>query len=249
MGRSSLAYYDKAYTLSRYPVSYLSNIITPVIHPILAEHQNDNDYIYNRYMEVVKAISAIGILASGFFIAGAKEIVMILFGSQWNASILPFQIISYSLWVQMLTGTVGAVMQSLGNTKGLFKMCGMTVLFSCIGIGIGVYSKKLPVLAWMIDIVYYIHFVIYYYVTLKDGFKKPVFTIYQDLKNEIISVVLMQIIAFLIDKYLIIENIYISFGIKCLFVFIFFFILIQSLLKNNTAVKCVKVRFFGRMRR
>ena len=40
-----LGIYDKAYRLMLYPLSMLTGVITPVLHPILSEHQDDFEYI------------------------------------------------------------------------------------------------------------------------------------------------------------------------------------------------------------
>ena len=45
MGDTQLGYYDKAYKLALYPEQNLTHVITPVIHPILSEYQDDKAYI------------------------------------------------------------------------------------------------------------------------------------------------------------------------------------------------------------
>lgn len=44
MGSQVLGYYNKAYQLMLYPVNYLTNVITPVLHPILSDYQKDEEY-------------------------------------------------------------------------------------------------------------------------------------------------------------------------------------------------------------
>lgn len=45
LGASTLGYYDKSYKLMLYPVQNLTNVITPVLHPVLSEYQNQKDII------------------------------------------------------------------------------------------------------------------------------------------------------------------------------------------------------------
>ena len=60
MGPAQLGHYDKSYKLMLYPVNNLTHVITPVLHPILSEHQNDKAYIYDKYRQVVKVLSLLG---------------------------------------------------------------------------------------------------------------------------------------------------------------------------------------------
>ena len=239
-GSKELAYYDKSYTLSRYPVSYLSNIITPVLHPILAEHQADKEYIYKKYMDVIMVLSAVGVFVSGVFISSSREIILLFFGDQWENSVLPFQIISLSLWVQMLTGTVGCIMQSLGNTKRLFNMCSISVLFSVIGISLGVCSKSVTVLSAMIDLVYYIHFIIYFYITLEKGFNMNFFIFLNDIRKEFLALFLMVISAFIFDKMLVFDNLMFCCIVKSMSVLTLYIIFSFTVLRNNAAIKYIR---------
>lgn len=61
LGEVSLGYYDKAYKLMLYPVSNLTNVISPVLHPILSEYQNKRDFIYQKYVYIVRVLSILGV--------------------------------------------------------------------------------------------------------------------------------------------------------------------------------------------
>ena len=61
MGSRSLAYYDKGYKLTGYPLSSIAGIITPVLHPILKDYQNDKKYLFRRYMEIQQILSVIAL--------------------------------------------------------------------------------------------------------------------------------------------------------------------------------------------
>lgn len=57
MGNAALGCYDKAYKLMMYPVGNLTNVITPVLHPILSDYQSDVEYIYKKYKQIFKILS------------------------------------------------------------------------------------------------------------------------------------------------------------------------------------------------
>ena len=46
LGNSALGYYDKSYKLMVYPINNFTAVINPVLHPILSDHQDDKNYIY-----------------------------------------------------------------------------------------------------------------------------------------------------------------------------------------------------------
>ena len=66
MGDTQLGYYDKAYKLALYPEQNLTHVITPVIHPILSEYQDDKAYIYENYMKIVKILSLLGLFVGAY---------------------------------------------------------------------------------------------------------------------------------------------------------------------------------------
>ena len=67
-----------------YPVGNLTHVITPVLHPILSEHQDDKNYIYHQYMKVVKLLSLMGVFITPYCFFMADYIILIMFGSQWQ---------------------------------------------------------------------------------------------------------------------------------------------------------------------
>ena len=132
MGESVLGYYDKAYKLMLYPTNNLTHVITPVLHPILSEYQNDKKYIYEKYMEVVRILSLLGILIMPVCFWCGEEIICIVFGEQWSASVYCFQILSLSAWAQMIASSSGSIFQSLGKTKNLFIQGCITSGVTCL---------------------------------------------------------------------------------------------------------------------
>nr|WP_302637877.1 lipopolysaccharide biosynthesis protein [Clostridium sp. CAG:221] len=76
MGEVALGYYDKAYRLMLYPVQNLTHVITPVLHPILSDYQDDYDKIYSQYVKVVKILSLLGVFILVFCFFSAKEIIL-----------------------------------------------------------------------------------------------------------------------------------------------------------------------------
>lgn len=170
IGSTALAYYDKGYRLMLYPVSNLTFVITPVLHPILSDHQKDKEYIYTNYLKVVKILSLLGVFISLYCFFSAKEIVLLVFGNQWVNSVESFKFLALSVWAQMVASSTGAIFQSLGNTRLMF-ICGLyTAAVIVSAIILGVSFKNITIVAACVTAAYCINFFITYFMLIKKGF-------------------------------------------------------------------------------
>lgn len=170
MGDTQLGYYDKAYKLALYPEQNLTNVINPVMHPILSEHQNDKQYIYDKYMSVVKILSLLGMFACIYMYFASYEIICIMFGKNWAAAIPCIQMLSISVWAQVVNSSSGAIFQSLGNTKNLFITGVMTSLCTLVGIILGIIFGDITDVARNAMFSYIINFFISYFMLIKKTF-------------------------------------------------------------------------------
>ena len=241
-GDAALGYYDKSYTLMRYPISYLANVITPVLHPILAEYQEDLKKIYVQYIKVLKGLSIIGIWIASIFLSSSKEIILLMYGQQWTDAIEPLRIMSYCVWPQMLTGTVGCIMQSIGNTKTLFKICATSIGVSLIGIILGIMTGELQGLSYCIVAVYWIHLYIYFRMVMKLGFKYKFKAMVIEFLPDIISFLLMAVIAKCVERYILLDGLICSFITKLFILTVVYALLLVSLNKNNPYVVNIRHR-------
>ncbi len=172
MGNSLLGYYDKAYKLMLYPVQNLTNVITPVLHPILSEYQHDKERIYNEYMKIVKLLGLIGVFIGVFCFFSADEIIRIMFGVNWEKSIPSFKILSISIVIQMMTSSCGVIFQATNETKKLFLCGNINTTINVLFIIIGIFSRKIEYVAMAIVIGFYINFFVNYYLIIKKIFNK-----------------------------------------------------------------------------
>lgn len=186
LGEVPLGYYDKAYKLMLYPVQNLTHGITPVLHPILSEYQNERDMIYKSYIKLVKILSLLGIFASVFCFFATKEIIIIMFGEQWIRSIPAFRILSLSIWPQMITGMIGAIFQSTGETKKLFNtgIINTIITIGCILIGLSLGSIEYISIGVVIS--YILNLFIAFHVLITKIFRKSLLDFYSNLISSIV---------------------------------------------------------------
>lgn len=169
LGSESLAYYDKGYRLMTYPVSNLTHVINPVIHPILSEYQNDKPYIYQAYMKLVRVLSMLGVFFSVACFWAGEEIILFFFGGQWNNAIPLFKVLALSVWPQMLTASTPGIYRSTGDTTLMFRSSLLHAVLMAALIGFGVATHDLEKTALMVTISLYARFAMdYYFLVVKN---------------------------------------------------------------------------------
>lgn len=213
MGQSELGYYDKAYKLMLYPVQNLTHVITPSLHPILSEYQENKEKIYNSYIKIVRLLSLFGVYFSIFCFFSSKEIIFIMFGNQWSESILPFRILSISIWAQMITASSGAIFQSTGKTRPLFIQGVITTSITIICLAIGLLLGNIKYIALFITTALNLHFIVVYYILLKYIFNKRILDFLNEFKASLIIAIIMLLFSFSINQFKI-KSIIISVLIK-----------------------------------
>lgn len=172
MGADMLGYYNKAYQLMIYPTSLLSNVITPVLLPFLSEHQNNKEYIYEKYKQTVKILSLLGVYITVFCYFCSYELVLILFGDAWISTIPCFKILSISIWSQMICSTSGTMFQVLDKTKEQLIRVVLAAGFSMICILIGTAFGDIVYVSMFVAIAYSSHIISMVYFLIHRAFKK-----------------------------------------------------------------------------
>jgi len=186
MGQVPLGYYDKSYKLMLYPVSNLTFVITPVLHPILSDYQNNKDIIYEKYIKVVKLLALLGAFISVYCFFSADEIIRIMFGNQWGASVASFKILSISICVQMVLSSSGTIFQATNETKKMFYAGILGAVANILMIIIGVLKGKIEYVAIGVVIAYIINFLTCYYLLVKKVFNRKLIEFFREFKSTIL---------------------------------------------------------------
>lgn len=172
-GVTDLGYYEKSYRLMMLPVGNLSHIITPAIQPIFSEYQNDKQWLFSKSMHIFKILAVLGFPLSAFLFFSSEELILIVFGSQWEQAIPIFKILSLSVGVQILYSPQGAFFQSANAVKEMFYCGIVTAIMNLLAVFLGCFLfQSLPHLAYFIDIAYICAFFLVYYVMMKFVFAK-----------------------------------------------------------------------------
>lgn len=231
MGKEMLAYYNKGYTLMRYPVSNITHVITPVLHPILSEHQNDKKYIYNELIKISKFLSLLGVFITAFCFWADTEIIVCYFGNQWYDAVSPFKWLSICICAQLLNALFGSIYQSLGCTKQMLHSGIIHISISLFAIIMGAYTKNITLMAVFVSVSMYIKFFIECYFLIKKSFGYSVFEYIKSFVPDCLILGIM-LIAFNVigdfKQYGLWASLFIKLGIACV-VFLFLVIITKQL--------------------
>ena len=160
---NELGYYEKSYRLMMLPLQYVTNVITPVMHPILTSLQDDYKSLAEKYNKIIKLIATISFPLGVFLYFAADDIIYIVYGDRWDKAIPVFQILALSLPLQMILSTTGAIYQAAGKTNWLFYGGLSNTCCTVIGFIIAaVCFRTIESMAWAWDITLLINAVISY---------------------------------------------------------------------------------------
>jgi len=134
---ATLGFYFRARSLNYYVINYSSGSIMNVLFPAFSIVQNDK----NRFKEIIlKGYHLINFLAfflTGlFFIIGA-DLIILLFGEKWAASVPMFHLIIIVAFVFPLSSLLVNVISATGNSKAFLKLEVIKKVFVTLSLAIG----------------------------------------------------------------------------------------------------------------
>lgn len=202
MGMGILGYYEKSYRLMMLPVQNITFVITPVLHPILSDYQGDVNVLRIGHEKMVHLLALLGFPLSIFLYFNAADVIFLLFGHQWAASIPAFRILSLSVGFQMVLASSGAFYQSGGDTRSMFFCAVFAACISGIGISIGIFVfQTLEAVAWSILCAFILSFIQCYTLLYRKVFKHSLLTFYKQFANPFFLSVLLFCILYIVQGY------------------------------------------------
>lgn len=200
-GLSTLGYYEKSYRLMMLPLDNISSVLSPILHPLLSEYQTEYLKIWNINKNMILFLSEFSILISVYLFFAASPIIKILYGNQWEASIPIFQILSLSIWAQMLQSPVGPILQSLNKVKYLTIGGCWILLFVLLSIACSWMLQNLNVL----------------YVGIVSSFVLGFF-VFQIYISRVVGFSVFEILHLLMPHFIVAAILFLMFELICIFI-------------------------------
>lgn len=239
---SLLGFYEKSYRLMMLPLQNISHVISPVMHPIFSDFQNDLNLLASSYEKVVRFLSFIGFPLTVFLFFTAKELILIIFGSNWLPSVTSFEILSFSVGIQIIFSTSGSIFQASNSTKLMFISGLISSFFTISGIFIAVLVfKTIEAVALSITITLTINFIQAYLMIYILIFKRSIFSLIKQFFSPFILTSILIIVNLLFRNFIQIDSLIISLIAKAIISGIIFLTYMQI---SGEYDVCKKIKAF-----
>ena len=182
MGMSDLGYYEKSYRLMMLPLQNITQVITPVMHPIFSDLQDDKEKLPTSYERIIRFLSFIGLPLSVLLFFTAEEVTLIIFGNQWLPSIPVFRILALSVGIQIVLSSSGSIFQAAGDTRSLFVCGAFSSALNVTGMLLGIfYFGTLSAVANCIVVTFTVNFVQCYWQMYRVTFRRSLWPFIRQL--------------------------------------------------------------------
>lgn len=231
IGMNQLGLYDKSYQLIQLPIATITNIITPVLHPVLSDYQNSKEKIYKYNIQFIKILAYIGFPISILLYFAAKEIIIILFGNQWIEAIPIFKILSLSIGWQTVMSSCVAFFQASNSTKGLLLAGIYNSIIILISLFISIiFFSTVESIAWAWVISRILNLMTTYWFLNVQVLNKKYLDFLKQLTKPLLLSIILYISLTVYEHFFMCENMFISLPIKSL---ITFSIIIYTIYNNT----------------
>ncbi len=183
-----LGYYDKSYHTMLLPVSNISFVIDPVLHPILASLKDDKSKLGEKNIRLSTIVSYISFpLGVGLFFC-AEEVINILYGPNWQQAVPVFRILALSLPLQIILSMNNPIFQAAGKTNLMFYSGLLNSTLSVLGFFIAaIWFKTIEAVAWSWVITLVINFVNTYVIMYCWAIKGSPFPFFSALIPQLLN--------------------------------------------------------------
>ncbi len=224
---SDLGQYQKSYNLMMMPLNSISDIITPVLHPIFSDYQNDVLYVKEKYFKLLHFISYLSFPLTVFLFFVAREAILIVYGNAWVPAIKPFQILSLTVCSQMLLSSTGAIYQAVNATRRFFAAgcinSFVMVISFCVSISIW---GTIEAVAWGFVVAHFLNTVISFWM-LCNKLRAGMFEFINMIARPVFFSLILFAIMYFADLSIHFDNIYMSFASKSI-AFIFVMVILMQ---------------------
>lgn len=234
LNMNALGYYDKSYRLMLMPLQQITSVISPVLQPVLSSLQEQKREMGEKYNRLITFIGHMSFPLAVFLYFSAFELINIVFGNNWNPSVPAFKILALSLPLQMILSTSGSIFQASNATNLMFFVGIRNTIstVSCLIIAVSFFSS-IEAVAWSWVISLTINFIMSYHTMYHKVFESNLKSMVFHLRMPLLSAIIMISLLLLQESLLPVDNIYLSFAVKCLVAMISMAILLFALMRFN----------------
>lgn len=99
-GANVLGVYSRAYQLMAMPASQIGSVLERVLFPVWARSQADILSLSRSFLAASGGLSLVTMAVSAILVVTAPEVIGVVLGTQWHEVIVPFQIMTLTLFAR-----------------------------------------------------------------------------------------------------------------------------------------------------
>lgn len=217
---SDLGYYEKSYRLMQLPISNISSVMAPTIQPVLSQYQEDREIMAKYTTTIMQFLAFIGCVLTPLLYFCSREIILIVFGCKWEPAVPIFQILSISVFAQIVDSSSGSLLQATNSPKLLFISGLICAALNVGAITLGVFVfHSLTALAWMLNIAFIMNLLVDLYFIYCRSLCKSIFSVFHLFWHPF-SIALISIVTLYALSFVSVQDILIRLLLFTLIIFI-----------------------------
>ncbi len=150
LGATSLGIYTLAFVLTDIFRSRMMAVVNNVMYPIYGKKQNEPALLKRYYLNVILLNCLFVFPIMVYFIVIGDQFVVNIFGEKWRGTVIPLQILSFSVMLHILVSGNTALLRGLGKPSLEMKQQVLKALIFLPSLVIGVYYYGIIGAAWAI---------------------------------------------------------------------------------------------------
>jgi len=139
LGTTSLGFYDKGYSLMSLPIKELGDRVNRVLFPVFARIHHESDRFRAAVRKTILSLSLIGYPLFGSLIVLAPQVINVMYGSQWEGAVRPFQILCLMSLPRLVQVVLTAVIFVTGSARYEVRRRTMTGVLVLAGSVVGLH--------------------------------------------------------------------------------------------------------------
>lgn len=201
LGLSMLGIYNIAMQMAELFTTQLIMVSNNILSSVLPKYVNDKDKFYSHYISFLKTFSFVLLPFLGIMLLAAKPIILLMYGPQWEAAVLPMQILIVYSALRTVTSSFSIVMNSFHKNKQSFKVNLLFTPVHLIGSAIGAYFGGIVGVALSLVIVRAAFYNWRIKLTM-DAVEKPNVQWYKDLYPYFMSITIVVTALLIATRYM-----------------------------------------------
>lgn len=138
IGAAPVGHYNRAFNLLQMITGYVQEPASRIISPLLSRLGHGTDNFHRQYLSAVRLIVFLLAPVSMLVLTCAPDVIRLLFGSQWLASVPVLQILSLGTVAQAICVTTGWIYLSRNDTRRMMHwgVIGWGWMIACLAVGL-----------------------------------------------------------------------------------------------------------------